>query len=66
LHGNRWRLTRQRKHLIHSDPGADSGIAQRKRLSCYARLVPLELSTIELGGGSARCMIATIHLPARL
>jgi hypothetical protein len=31
---------------------------QRKRLSCYARLVPLELPTIELGGGSARCMIA--------
>jgi hypothetical protein len=38
---------------------------QRQRLSCYARLVPLELPTIELGGGSARCMIATIHLPPR-
>src|SRR6266581_6223316 len=36
---------------------------QRKRLSRYARLIPLELPTIELGGGSARCMIATIHLP---
>ena len=36
---------------------------QRKRLRSYARLVPLELPTIELGGGSARCMIATIHLP---
>src|SRR5947208_702385 len=36
---------------------------QRERLSRYARLVPLELPTIELGGGSARCMIATIHLP---
>src|SRR6476619_7314372 len=33
---------------------------QRQRLSCYARLVPLELPTIELGGGSARCMITTI------
>jgi hypothetical protein len=39
---------------------------QRERLSRYARLVRLELSTIELGGGSARCMIATIHLPPRL
>jgi hypothetical protein len=39
---------------------------QRARLACYARLVPLELPTIELGGGSARCMIATIHLPQRL
>jgi hypothetical protein len=36
---------------------------QRERLSRYARLVSLELPTIELGGGSARCMIATIHLP---
>lgn len=39
---------------------------QRARLSRYARLVPLELPTIELGGGSARCMIATIHLAPRL
>jgi len=36
---------------------------QRKTLAGYAHLVPLELPTIELGGGSARCMIATIHLP---
>jgi len=36
---------------------------QRKRLSRHARLIPLELPTIELGGGSGRCMIATIHLP---
>ena len=39
---------------------------QRARLSGYAHLVPLDLPTIELGGGSARCMIATIHLPLRL
>jgi hypothetical protein len=39
---------------------------QRETLSPYGRLVPLELATIELGGGSARCMIATIHLPPRL
>src|SRR5436189_1993712 len=38
---------------------------QRKRLSRSARLIPLELPTIELGGGSARCMVATIHLPPR-
>jgi hypothetical protein len=36
---------------------------QRERLSRYARLILLELPIIELGGGSARCMIATIHLP---
>jgi hypothetical protein len=39
---------------------------QRKTLTRYARLLPLELPTIELGGGSARCMMATIHLPPRL
>jgi hypothetical protein len=36
---------------------------QRERLKRYAELMQLELPTIELGGGSARCMIATIHLP---
>jgi hypothetical protein len=39
---------------------------QRARLTCYGRMVPLELPTIELGGGSARCMIATIHLSPQL
>jgi len=39
---------------------------QLARLTHYMRLVPLELPTIELGGGSARCMIATIHLAPRL
>jgi hypothetical protein len=39
---------------------------QRETLTRYARLLPLELPTIELGGGSARCMIATIHLPPQL
>lgn len=38
---------------------------QRKRLSRHARLISLELPTIELAGGSARCMLATIHLPPR-
>jgi hypothetical protein len=39
---------------------------QRTRLTRYVHLVPFELPTIELGGGSARCMIATIHLEPRL
>ena len=33
-------------------------------LERHARIVALDLPTIELAGGSARCMIATIHLPA--
>ncbi|HEY2680040.1 MAG TPA: arginine deiminase-related protein, partial [Candidatus Udaeobacter sp.] len=36
---------------------------QREKLSRYVQLVSVELPTIELGGGSTRCMIATIHLP---
>ena len=39
---------------------------QRKTLTRHARLLPLELPSIELSGGSARCMVATIHLPSRL
>ncbi len=40
-------------------------VQQRERLDRYIRLIQLELPTIELGGGSARCMMATIHLPPR-
>jgi hypothetical protein len=36
---------------------------ERRTIERYARFVPLELPTIELAGGSARCMLATIHLP---
>lgn len=35
---------------------------QRKELERHARLLPLALPTIELAGGSARCMLAAIHL----
>jgi hypothetical protein len=37
---------------------------QSATLTRHIRIVPLHLPTIEVGGGSARCMIATIHLPA--
>lgn len=36
---------------------------QRTRIEKCARIISLALPTIELAGGSARCMIATIHLP---
>jgi len=55
------------KLLVLSDRGMRALTEeQRARLNRYVRLVPLELPTIELGGGSARCMIATIHLSPRL
>jgi len=36
---------------------------ERTVLKPHVRLVPLKLPTIELAGGSARCMIAEIYLP---
>jgi hypothetical protein len=38
---------------------------QRATLSGLVRLLPLSLPTIELAGGSARCMLAAIHLQRR-
>jgi len=37
--------------------------AQRSEIERHARLLPLALPTIEMAGGSARCMLAAIHLP---
>lgn len=37
----------------------------RARVEAQARLVPLDVPTIELAGGSVRCMIAGIHLTPR-
>ncbi|MCA1659086.1 MAG: hypothetical protein LC642_00880 [Verrucomicrobiaceae bacterium] len=52
------------KRLVLSERGAAALTPpQRKTIEKYARLLPLSLPTIELAGGSARCMIATIHLP---
>lgn len=34
-------------------------------LEAHARILPLDVPTIELAGGSVRCMIAGIHLAAR-
>ena len=57
--------SREKLLVLSSRAGHALTDDQRKRLSRYARLIPLELPTIELGGGSARCMMATIHLPPR-
>jgi hypothetical protein len=39
--------------------------AQREVIERSARLLPVDVSTIELEGGSVRCMIAGIHLDPR-
>jgi hypothetical protein len=52
------------KRLVLSERGAAALTpSQCKTIEKYAPLLPLSLPTIELAGGSARCMIATIHLP---
>jgi hypothetical protein len=60
------RNRRAEKLLVLSSRAAGALTAeQRERLSNYARFLALPLSTIELGGGSARCMMAEIYLPRR-
>ncbi len=40
-------------------------VEQKTRIERTARLVPLSVPTIEMAGGSVRCMIAGIHLSPR-
>jgi hypothetical protein len=52
------------KLLVLSTRGASALTdEQRVLIERHAQLVELSLPTIELAGGSARCMLATIHLP---
>ncbi len=44
---------------------AHLGETERATIERVARLLPLELPTIEMAGGSARCMLAAIHLRPR-
>jgi hypothetical protein len=49
--------------VLSSRAAAHLTAGQRTTIDQFAQLVPLALPTIELAGGSARCMMATIHLP---
>ncbi len=56
----------QEKILVLSSRAAASlSRKQQAMIERYARLLPLALPAIELAGGSARCMMAEIHLPPR-
>jgi hypothetical protein len=57
LHNDREKLL-----VLSARAAAALSIEQRDAIGRFAKLVPLSLPTIELAGGSARCMIATIHL----
>jgi hypothetical protein len=63
--GNAIELHNEREKLLVLSARAAAALTgpQRAAIARYARLLLLDLPTIELAGGSARCMIATIHLP---
>ncbi len=65
--GNAIELHNAREKLLVLSARAAAALdaEQRAQIERFARLLPLTLPTIELAGGSARCMIATIHLPSR-
>lgn len=65
--GNAFELQNEREKLLVLSERAMNHLTagQRSILERFTRLVPLALPTIELAGGSARCMLAAIHLPPR-
>ena len=62
--GNAIELHNRQERLLVLSARAAAALStdQLEEISEFATLVPLSLPTIELAGGSARCMIATIHL----
>jgi len=51
--------------VLSTRAAAHLSAAQRITIERFAQLLPLSLPTIELAGGSARCMMAMNHLPPR-
>ncbi len=65
--GNALELQNEQEKLVvlSARAAAHLGAEKRAAIERFARIVPLDLPTIELAGGSARCMLATVHLPPR-
>ena len=65
--GNALELRNEESKLLVLSARAAAHLSdeQRRTIERFARLLPLNLPTIELAGGSARCMLATVHLPPR-
>lgn len=63
--GNALELENAHEKLLVLSTRAAAALTKNQRaiIQRSARLLPLALPTIELAGGSARCMLATIHLP---
>lgn len=65
--GNAIELTGTNERLLVLSARAEAALtpAQREVIAASSRLLPLSIPTIELAGGSARCMIAGVHLSPR-
>ncbi len=65
--GNALELSGSRGPLLALSARAEASLstAQRAVIERSARLLPLAVPTIELAGGSVRCMLAGIHLSPR-
>jgi hypothetical protein len=63
--GNAIELHNATEQLLILSTRAHAALSEKQihQLERHARIIPLHLPTIELAGGSARCMMATIHLP---
>ena len=63
--GNAIELHNEKGKLLVLSARAASALSDKQRATVdrHAQLVEVSLPTIELAGGSARCMMATIHLP---
>lgn len=51
--------------LLSTRANACLTVGQREIIERTAKIVPLDVPTIEMAGGSVRCMIAGLHLSAR-
>lgn len=65
--GNTLELMSERGKLLAISRTAYDALTeqQREQLQQWVTLLPLNVSTIELGGGSIRCMLAQVFQPAR-
>ena len=65
--GNALELSNGRERLLALSNRALSSLSasQAQYIERSARIVPLDVPTIELAGGSVRCMLAGIHLAER-
>ncbi|WP_249523055.1 citrulline utilization hydrolase CtlX [Modestobacter marinus] len=65
--GNALELTGRDGPLLALSTRAAASLtpAQRRRIEATTQLLPVAVPTVELAGGSVRCMIAGVHLPPR-